>query len=882
MPSTSSSATSPPAYNYSPPIPTNPFRPPGLIHRDLSIFTLKGQGPELSKAIDKLSTLIRSAPHSNSFLPSIVHFLDEVQKTTREDQKAVATLAAKVWLDQLSSSLGIPVPTSSTTSDSPSQWKDLSLARLAAIKRNSEPTLTRAASVHSPVVTLHPADLGRERNVATANLGLPVALLRPEANDPQGLILSSPLTRLKRREDCNPYARVGTHESYLYERVVSDLRCRYDAFLDSGATIPPDPLDPEVDSGIPAHLLEAHRVSREGKGKPPLEGPHHRLKPLAMIQQHLDKSNEECIYCAQGTCYIFHTAALAAGSPLPFLAGQRPVPSFKSSMYPLNEEDQKQVTGELVGYWKQGVVRTVPASQPLLVHPIFVVTKYRFAPPANELADLYRKPGLFEKLLELASGVVADACSRQSKAFPFSPPNRLDPSALSESLGKHCTDPKQRLVVDYGKNGLNDCLADHKFKYTSVGRMISTLRPGMYVASVDISAAFVTLPVHPEDQSLLGMSWPASGHMLPNGELSSNDHLLRFEQQQHLFGSKCLPAQFSTLSAEMVRTLVRRSQKYRDAEMVEFLAYMDDVFLFAQTLPLAEKACKDLREYMHSIGAKLNDKARPPSQTGIPILGLEIDTLAMTVSLPLAKAYSTGLMTAVAIKLLTAGIVPPQNFWEKVLGKLEHASYATLGGAGRLSRIRHAILEARENPDGHEAVPLDRSPYLLDCLFWWLHALTDAPPSARLFTSCAASSPGAELRTRSDASGNIGAGMHCGDSLVMHCLWTDGIAQDPSIQLKELYPIILFLERYGNLLQGLSLPFGTDNLPNVYAVNKRSMRDPTALPWLVYLNDLADFHHILLLPTWVPREANAEADRSSKSTSTEEVASLYAGFERVE
>ena len=79
----------------------------------------------------------------------------------------------------------------------------------------------------------------------------------------------------------------------------------------------------------------------------------------------------------------------------------------------------------------------------------------------------------------------------------------------------------------------------------------------------------------------------------------------------------------------------------------------------------------------------------------------------------------------------------------------------------------------------------------------------------------------------------------------------------------------------------MSLPFGTDNLPNVYGVNKQSTRDAAALEWLVYLCDLADYYHILLLPSWLPREANVEADVSSKAGTPEEVASLYPRFRRV-
>lgn len=180
-----------------------------------------------------------------------------------------------------------------------------------------------------------------------------------------------------------------------------------------------------------------------------------------------------------------------------------------------------------------------------------------------------------------------------------------------------------------------------------------------------------------------------------------------------------------------------------------FDAYMDDLFIMATTKPICEKAFNDAQEFLRYINVLWNDKTRPPAQTSIPMLGVEVDTLTMTISLPRAD-------------------------------------------------------------------------------------------------------------------------LHCADNFVMHLRWTEQIASSSSIQLKELYPIVLFVERYGYFLSGLSLPFGTDNLPNVYGVNKRSMRGPVALDWLVYLVDLADFYHILLLPTWIPREANI----SSKSISARDIAAF--------
>jgi hypothetical protein len=529
----------------------------------------------------------------------------------------------------------------------------------------------------------------------------------------------------------------------------------------------------------------------------------------------------------------------------------------------------------LTGYLLQGVLKRIPFLKKVIEHPIFIVTKNRFAPPANVLHALYHLPvSPLSNLLLARANLMIKKLSRSSSGS-------LSPASFYDALKDESSDPKHRMVIDYQ---FNEAIADWPFSYCSLGRMLSSIRPGSFVGSVDISAAFVLIPAHPEDSALLAMRLPASGKTMEKGRLCPGDHYEKFEQQRNLFGASHLPALFSTLSAEFVVALKRRAVRYCPLELLIclfFLAYMDDIFVFGPTKPLCETAFNDLHVYMASIGAKLNEKTRVPAQTGIPILGIEVNTLTMTVSLPLDKAYSCGFMCALALNMIEAGLQSPDNFWAKLTGKLCHAAFALTGGAGRLARIRHAILSSQPDPtESSLAVPLKNAPFLQESLLWWLHALTDSPPSARLFISCA-TSPEAQIRTKSDASGSIGASIHCADNVLIHVLWTSETTSDPSIQLKELYPIVLFIERYGPLMRGMSLPFGTDNLPNVYGVNKQSTRDRPALEWLVYLCDLADYYHILLLPSWLPREANVEADVSSKARSPEDVAQLYPHFTRV-
>jgi hypothetical protein len=117
-----------------------------------------------------------------------------------------------------------------------------------------------------------------------------------------------------------------------------------------------------------------------------------------------------------------------------------------------------------------------------------------------------------------------------------------------------------------------------------------------------------------------------------------------------------MPALFSTVSAEIVQTLMRRSKSYAREGSVVFLAYMDDIFALAAERTLCEKMKEEVSRYTTSIGATLNDKCREPAQTDIPILGVLVNTLTMTVSIPSDKAYSTAFLCAIAIELLSRQI----------------------------------------------------------------------------------------------------------------------------------------------------------------------------------------------------------------------------------
>jgi hypothetical protein len=127
---------------------------------------------------------------------------------------------------------------------------------------------------------------------------------------------------------------------------------------------------------------------------------------------------------------------------------------------------------------------------------------------------------------------------------------------------------------------------------------------------------------------------------------------------------------------------------------------------------------------------------------------------------------------------------------------------------------------------------------------------------------------GVGLATRSDASGDVGAGLALADGLAFWCRWSDATAgpvDGSSIGSKEFYPILAFEQRFGHLLGGLVTHFTTDNLPNVYALNKGYTDDVCLRPMLRSYLEAAERSLHFALGGWLPRELNTLCDGLSKS-----------------
>jgi hypothetical protein len=100
----------------------------------------------------------------------------------------------------------------------------------------------------------------------------------------------------------------------------------------------------------------------------------------------------------------------------------------------------------------------------------------------------------------------------------------------------------------------------------------------------------------------------------------------------------------------------------------------------------------------------------------------------------------------------------------------------------------------------------------------------------------------------------------------------------------ELMPLVAALRRFGVQWRGRFVVFLTDNLGNMYRINKgRAAYGSRSLALLRELYALADAHRIDFIALWLPRAANGTLDALSKCRSVDEAAAWaeHAGFQFV-
>ncbi len=424
---------------------------------------------------------------------------------------------------------------------------------------------------------------------------------------------------------------------------------------------------------------------------------------------------------------------------------------------------------------------------------------------------------------------------RAGRLVPATLPVHTSPMGL---VPKSSSRPNEfRLILDLSSpkgHSLNDGI-DHSLcslKYAAIDqaiRLLSTFGTRCSLAKFDLASAYRRVPVHPLDQPLLGLTWEGVTYM---------DKALPF-------GLRSAPKIFSAVADAISWAVMCNGA-------TGFIHYLDDFLIVGP--PGTEATNRHLTTAIRTctgLGFPVADHKTVSATTTITFLGIQIDSVAETISLPSDK------LEALRAMLLSWGQrkAAPKRELLSLLGYLSHASSVVPPGR---TFVRHLINASTQVSAPHHFVRLNKQ-----CradLSWWLEfgtswgGVSTWPP------------PNPSVTCFTDASGSWGCGAILGEhpfhwfQLAWPTHWSSH-----HIAAKELVPVVIAAALWGPEWAGHRVLFHSDNQSVVAAVNSGSSRDHTLAHLLRCLFFFSASWHFTLLARHIPGVQNSAADALSRN-----------------
>ena len=400
---------------------------------------------------------------------------------------------------------------------------------------------------------------------------------------------------------------------------------------------------------------------------------------------------------------------------------------------------------------------------------------------------------------------------------------------------------KWRLIVNmsapYGHSA-NDAIDSDlsSISYTSIddaALFIRLLGPGCLMAKLDLKEAYRSVPVHPADQPKLAVRWNGSVYI---------DRALPF-------GLRSAPKLFSALTDGFMWILHSKGIKWG-------LHYLDDFLLLGPAnLPDCQTALATTLTTCEQVGLPVAPEKTEGPCTRLTFLGIEIDTVALQLRLPQDKLDK--LKTTLTQWMYSSSYPSPRRSGSKrellsLIGLLSHAAKVVRPGR---AFIRNLINASTTVSSLEHRVRLNST--AREDIAWWfvflqiwngVNVLPQAAPSHYI---------------TSDASGSWGCGATY-ENLWLQLAWPSHWA-GASIAPKELAPIVMATALWGPQWAGSKVCTLCDNTAVVYAVNKKSAKDPALSRLLRILFLFCAVYDITLVARHLPGVRNASADALSRN-----------------
>lgn len=366
-----------------------------------------------------------------------------------------------------------------------------------------------------------------------------------------------------------------------------------------------------------------------------------------------------------------------------------------------------------------------------------------------------------------------------------------------------CSLPEGQAVNDYAE------LSEH-YKFETVDSVVKNLKPGMWMNKVDLKQAYRVCHISEHSQKVTGLQWRFEGETV------------YFYDQKLPFGGKLSPIIFHRLTQSVCRMMARRGYKT--------YAYIDDFFTISESKIECMQALNCLIMLLRRLGFLINwTKVVDPTQI-IVFLGIEINSIDMSLRLPDEKMLSIHNELNLFLNRKRAS----KRQLQSLAGRLSFAAAVIAGGRVFLRRIIDAISLLN-----HKSDRMLLSNPLRGDIEWWYHFMQVFNGKSLLLHE----NPIHSVLT--DACDN-GAGCYFnGDWLYINWELDYPELKDTHINNKETLAVVFSAMRWAPLWQNHRVYITSDNMTTVRAINKGTSRSPVimqALRLLFWLASSFNFH----------------------------------------
>lgn len=442
-----------------------------------------------------------------------------------------------------------------------------------------------------------------------------------------------------------------------------------------------------------------------------------------------------------------------------------------------------------------------------------------------DTVPMQEKPFMQTKLSDIQTESVDLEIAQLLKKGVIQPSKHEAGEFISTIFTRPKKDGTHRMILNL--KSFNANVTHHHFKMDNIWSAIRLMKPGCYMASIDLKDAYYTVPICKEHQKFLKFQWKGN-----------------------LYQYVCFPNGLALCPRKFTKLLKPIFSILRQQGHIS-VAYIDDSWLTAENFTLCVRNVIDTTTLLDKVGFIIHPEKSVllPTQT-ITFLGFVLNSTLMKVTLTPERA----LKLKNACKNLLAAASPCIRDVAQVLGLMASSFPGVMYGP-----LHHKFLEM----DKTQALKINKGSFdknmslsmeAITDLKWWVNELDTT------YNLINHGDPQVTMTT--DAS-LIGWGC-CIETVTSGGNWTPVEAQH-DINYLEMLAVFLALKSFSNTISGKHVKLMVDNTTAVTTINQMG----TCHSWLN--NQLAHQiwmwcidHRIWLTVTHIPGKQNTEADRESR------------------